>query len=262
MLMGRLKGAVSDVAETLRRAFSDPPCHRLDPSLDTFAVRGMETLGGHSQSPPFLFQGCLLSADLQLPVLAGPGALDFEARLHAEGAFAQWEAGAKVCEMEVFTARAGQRVAIPTLPRRAKVCAVPPEDFRTRARSGMDTVARPRVRGAEPGLAPPRVRQDLELALGLPMAIPGEDPQQLPKPLWMRYTLQIVKATGENIRNLEVLGLYRIPTKGVASLRHDPRTGRLVIQLNAAASGAPRAPFMLARRKDDRTIVSCFLEGG
>lgn len=261
MVMGRLKGAMSDVAETLRRVFSDPPCHRLDPAFNTFEVRSLEPFESRAQVPDVLCRAVLVSADLGLAAGLGSEPVTFQARVQADSGFTQWAAGVPVCEMEVFGAASGVRSAIPPLPRRAQVRSLLPESFRTRSMGGLQALARPRSLQANPALEGPRVFRDLELALGLPMTVPGEDPQQLPKPIWMRYTLQIVKATGENIRNLDVLGIYRIPSRGVVSLRHDARTGRLVIQLSAAATGARRAPFILARRKDDRAIVSCYLEG-
>jgi len=96
----------------------------------------------------------------------------------------------------------------------------------------------------------------------LSMAVPirGEDIHRLPKGLWMRYSLQLVRGTGENVRNLEVLGLFRIPRKGVADLSHDPRQGRILVRLEPAAITAPRGPFILARRKDDGALLSCFVE--
>ncbi|MBP1627716.1 MAG: hypothetical protein H6Q00_2191 [Holophagaceae bacterium] len=262
MVMGRLKGAVSDVAETLRRVFSAPPCHSLDPSLDTFNILALEPFEGRILGPDFLCRAELVQPELGLAVRVGLETVAFQPRVQGDSAFSAWAAGAQVCEMPVFGDASGVRSQIPPLPRRANVRNLPLDAPKARSRGGLETVSRPRTFQAEPTLQAPKVRRDLELALGLPMAILGEDPQQLPKPLWMRYTLQIVKATGENIRNLDVLGIYRIPTKGVTGLRHDARTGRLVIQLGSAASGAPRAPFILARRKDDRTIVSCYLEGG
>jgi hypothetical protein len=96
--------------------------------------------------------------------------------------------------------------------------------------------------------------------LSLAVPIKSQDIQRLPKGLWMRYSLQLVRGTGENVRNLEVLGLFRIPRKGVADLRHDPGQSRILVRLEASALRAPRAPFILARRKDDGTLLSCFVE--
>jgi hypothetical protein len=112
----------------------------------------------------------------------------------------------------------------------------------------------------EPGLGRAATGPGLELMLSLPVPIRAEDIQHLPKGLWMRYSLQLVRGTGENVRNLEVLGLFRIPRKGVTDLRHDPGLGRILVRLEAAAVRAPRAPFILARRKDDGSILSCFVE--
>jgi hypothetical protein len=96
--------------------------------------------------------------------------------------------------------------------------------------------------------------------LTLPVAIQGEDIQRLPKGLWMRYSLQMVRSTGENVRNLEVLGLFSLPRKGVVDLRHDARRGRILVRLESEAVKAPRVPFILARRKDDGALLSCYLE--
>jgi len=70
----------------------------------------------------------------------------------------------------------------------------------------------------------------------------------------------VVRATGENIRNLDVIGLYRIPVVGTRQLNHDPATGRLLVTLGPEANGAKRALFILARRKTDASIVFCFVE--
>jgi hypothetical protein len=94
----------------------------------------------------------------------------------------------------------------------------------------------------------------------LPVAITGEDLGKLSKALLMRYTLQLVRATGENVRNLEMLGLYRVPSKGARQIRHEPSTGRLLVEMGMEAAGAGRVPFVLARRKDDGSVVYCFAE--
>ena len=96
--------------------------------------------------------------------------------------------------------------------------------------------------------------------LSLAVPIRAEDIQHLPKGMWMRYSLQLVRGTGENVRNLEVLGLFRLPRKGVADLRHDPSQSRILVRLESSAIRSPRAPFILARRKDDGSLLSCFVE--
>jgi hypothetical protein len=72
--------------------------------------------------------------------------------------------------------------------------------------------------------------------------------------------MQIVKATGENVRNLDLLGRYLIPNKGVRELRHDAGSGCLKVLLGPEASASGRALLLLARRKDDRSLLTCFAE--
>nr|WP_320133173.1 hypothetical protein [uncultured Holophaga sp.] len=261
-MIGRLKGAVADAAETLRRIFADPPCHRLEPGAWSFGIRTPSSLEARPKTDGLLSQAALGKGELDFGGHLVEDALVWRPVVLGEPALASWAAGARVLEMELFGAASGLRSEVPPLPRRAQVRDGRPEAFRPRNQEGFGALPRPRALQAGASLASPRTRRDLELAMGLPLAIQGEDPAALPRPVWMRYTLQIVKATGENIRNLDVLGLYRIPVKGVLSLRHDARSGRLVVQLGPEASGGGRSLFVLARRKDDRSIVSCYLEGG
>jgi hypothetical protein len=184
----------------------------------------------------------------------------FGITLGQENAWAAWAAGAQVCEMQVFVAGTCGRVSVPPLPRSLPVRRVDLPPFRCATRSVREPFPVPASRQVPPRLVQPRVRKGLESILGLPIAITGEDLLKLPKALNMRFTFQLVKATGENIRNLDVLGVYRVPVKGVAALRHDPKTGRILVNLNQEAVGADRGRFILARKKDDRSFVSCFVE--
>ena len=261
MAMCKFKGAVSDLAETFRRLFADPPCHQLDTALEECHSHGLAPLEVCPRAMEHFDHLALGNENLVFNPNLGLDPLTITARLQEESSFAAWASGAQVLEMEVFKSTRSKHAAVPPLPRRAQVRQSTPETFHSRAHTGLEGLLRPRSFAIAPSMARPRIRQALDLALGLPIAFMGRDPSQLPKPLWMRYTLQIVKATGENIRNLDVLGIYRIPTKGVVAIRHDARAGRLMVQLGSAAAEASRRPFMLAMRKDDRSIVSCYLEG-
>jgi hypothetical protein len=100
------------------------------------------------------------------------------------------------------------------------------------------------------------------LALRLPIAVEGLDLREAPRALQMRYGMLAVKATGENVRNLELLGRYLVPRKGVRELRHDARTGRLMVLLGPEAIGARKDPLLIARRKDDQSLITTFVEEG
>lgn len=259
-MLGRVKDAVADAAETLRRAFAGVPSHALEvapfrPGVGT--VGGLQAAAAPAWAPP--------AAEVQAPGLLcdavhGHALERFQAVLQAESGWARWGVEAEVVRMTPLTAGAAARLEVPPLPRRPGVARLEAGVAAPATRRVAEALPSPRGRRLDPTLERPGSEPGLGRILSLPVPIQGLDVGRLPKGLWMRYSLQLVKGTGENVRNLEVLGCFRIPRKGVADLRHDPRRGRLLLQLEPAAVKADRAPFILARRKDDGAFVSCFVE--
>lgn len=262
MVFGRFTDAVSDLSETLRRVFRDPPSHALDTGLKTPRSRGAATLAVEGRRPDYEPH----AVSVPVPVMIRSTLVQVETvlqgRIQAEEGWSQWAQGAKVLEMPVFQSGGQRRVEVPPLPRRPLCRRIESERFRTSCRSYREAFNRPAVRGGSPELASAVGKGGLDHVLSFPIAIQGRDVQTLPKAQWMRYSLQLVKSTGENIRNLEVLGLYWVPSRGVGGMRHDAKSGRLLLELSREAAGAARSPLLLARRRDDRTLVSCFLEEG
>jgi len=258
----RLGEAVKDAAETLRRAFKDQPSHGVALKLSVrphFALGTLVTpvrtgLEALSAKPGSL--GILSKA------MPRQGAVVFEARLSAEAAWSSWTAGAQVAQVSVFKAERCPRLAVPPLPKAPKVFALPFGSFAARIRRAMDSFPSPPTRTSALGLRSPETRRGLDQALGLPIAVSGLDLREAPRALQMRYGMLAVKATGENVRNLELLGRYLIPRKGVRELRHDARTGRLMVLLGPEAIGAKRDPLLIARRKDDQSLITTFVEEG
>ncbi len=260
MAFGRFKEAVTDLAETLRRVFQDPPVQGGAPSIEAPVQTGMALLEvqatGMTPEP-----ACRVA---ESPVIRearpeeAPVAL--QARLQEEQGWESWSTGARLCAVPVFHAGAAAQLEIPPLPRKAAVLKAPTEGWRTRAMGAQMRLPQCHTRREQPELPIPRVRDGLALALALPVAVAGELWSTQSKALQMRYGLELVKATGENIRNVEVLGLFRIPDEGVLEMRHDPRNQKLLLRLDGKARTARRRPFLLARRKEDGALVSCFLE--
>jgi len=259
-MFGRVKEAMADAAETLRQAFAGLRVVEVTAEPFLSKAHGSAPLGVEARiglDPPVT-----VSREMQrFGDAAEARALEpFQARLCAESGWARWGAEAEVIRMTPLAGGQAARVAVPPLPRRAQ------------ALGRLDPVIRPVPRRLSASLEPPGARRldpsleaggaeaGLDLMLSLAVPIRAEAIHALPKGLWMRYSLQLVRSTGENVRNLEVLGLFRIPSKGVADLRHDPGQGRILVRLEASAARAPRAPFILARRKDDGSLVSCFVE--
>jgi len=260
MVGGRFREAMADVAETIRRVFQDPPARTVDLGLGGKAPRTVTLPTTSARTAGFLLEpvmGCVPMLEGVPPISVG---FHWEASLQREAGWARWAAGAQVCVLPLFPVEKCSRLEVPPLPRRARAREAVPGGFRARTLPGLDPLSAPRAGGAPFALAAPDVHQALEQAMALPVAFVGEDIPKLSKALWMRYTLKLVRETGENIRNLEVLGLYRIPSRGTRQINHQATTGRLLVSLGPEAVGAQRAPFILARKKNDDAIVCCFVE--
>ncbi len=261
MVLGKASKALTDVAQSIRRLFGEPRVGALQ--APGFATRGQ---GARLLTAQVVDGLPGIRAEVAVmplfPAGAAPmGSLEpLEATLQEEHGWDAWSSETGALSAPLFTAGKASQLAVPALP---KV---------TRVHAPREPLPRPSTRALDPALALPKVRS-LEVDRGLgtkshaalgrvltkPFAFPGEDLEKLPKNLWMRYSLALVKATGENVRNLEVVGLYRLPRKGVSDLRPDGQ-GRVWVRLTPEAVTAKRAPFMLARRKDDQTFVSACVD--
>ena len=251
---------MKDVAETLRRVYQDPPAREVPLRLTAQPRRPFAGLDPAAKPGLAAFEPRLGGQRLQPEVALKREGMALEGRLRGEEAWTSWASGAKVAVMTVFESRGTGRLEVPALPRKPTVGSIAAQRFSSRSRPAFDRVAMPPSRVLELGLGIPPVRKSLELALGMPVAIAGEDLRTAPKPLQMRCSLQLVKATGENIRNLDLLGRYLIPRKGVKELRHDAASGRLMVLLGPEAAGSGQALLLIARRKDDRGLITCFAE--
>ncbi len=259
-MFGRVKDAMADAAETLRQAFAGLKVVEVTAEPFQPRTRGTEVLGAEARTglePPVT-----TCREMQrLTEATEAKALEpFQTTLCAEAGWARWGAEAEVVRMTPLAGGQAARVAVPPLPRKAQALGRFDPVARPTPRRLSEPVSPPGIRRLDPALEGGTPEAGLDLMLSLPVPIRAEAIHQLPKGLWMRYSLQLVRGTGENVRNLEVLGLFRIPSKGVADLRHDPGQGRILIRLEASAVRAPRSPFILARRKDDGSLVSCFVE--
>ncbi len=261
-MFSRLGEAVKDAAETLRRAFKDAPTHGVALELPARSRRALAELAAPVRAGLEALAARPGSRGILPRAVARQAVMAFETRLSAEAAWSRWAAGARVAQVPVFRAERCPRLAVPPLPKAPKTVALPFGGMATRSRRGMEPVPVPATRSLPTGLPGSPTRQGLELALRLPIAVEGLDLREAPRALQMRYGMLAVKATGENVRNLELLGRYLIPRKGVRELRHDPRTGRLLVLLGPEAVGARKDPLLIARRKDDQSLITTFVEEG
>jgi len=259
-MFGRVKNAMADAAETLRQAFAglrvvEVTAEPFLPKACGFAPLGAEARTG-LEPPVTACREMQRFGDATEAKALEP----FQAALQAESGWARWGAEAEVIRMTPLVGGQAARVAVPPLPRKAQTLGRLEPVVRPTPRRLSAQLSVPGTRRLDPTLEGGAGEAGLELMLTLAVPIRAEAIHALPKGLWMRYSLQLVRGTGENVRNLEVLGLFRIPSKGVADLRHDPGQGRILVRLETSAVRASRAPFILARRKDDGSLVSCYVE--
>ena len=259
-MFGRMKDAMADAAETLRQAFAGLTVVEAQPGPFLLHSHGSAALAAEPRAALEVPVAECRELLLLREAVEGRALEPFRTELRAEAGWARWGAEAEVIRMTPLEAGRAARVAVPPLPRKAQVLGSLEPPVRPATRRQLDPLVRPGTRRLDPRLDAVSVGSGLGAMLSMPVPIRGEDIHRLPKGLWMRYSLQLVRGTGENVRNLEVLGLFRIPRKGVADLSHDPRQGRLLVRLESAAITAPRGPFILARRKDDGALLSCFVE--
>jgi hypothetical protein len=259
-MFGRMKDAMADAAETLRQAFAGLKVVQVEAEPFLLGNQGIPLLQAEPRAGLQVPEAPLQVMQLLREAAQGRGMEPFSSKVVGEAGWASWGAEAEVIRMDPLEAGRAARVAVPPLPRKASALGRHEPVAVPATRRAAEALARPAVRRADPSLPSGLAQAGLETMLSLAVPIQAENTQHLPKGIWMRYSLQLVRGTGENVRNLEVLGLFRIPRKGVADLRHDAKQGRILVRLEAAALRAPRAPFILARRKDDGGLVSCFVE--
>jgi hypothetical protein len=254
------RAAMADMAETIRRVFQAPAAHGVPLAFQLRPAGAAALLEARVLEPAYRFDPAAHGE----PVLGSTAAIQapvtFLAVLREEGGMDTWATAAKLCQLPLFQAEKCNRLAVPGLPRKAVVRRETAAGFQARTRQGWTPLVAPGTRQTSPELQRPRSFRALEQVLALPLAVTAEDTSKISRALWMRYTLQLVRSTGQNIRNLEVLGLYLIPTKGTRQIRHDPATGRLLVTLGPEAAGVRKAPFILAKQKDDGSVVCCFVE--
>jgi hypothetical protein len=93
-----------------------------------------------------------------------------------------------------------------------------------------------------------------------PIGIKSKDLASVPKSIWMRYTMRLVKETGENVKNLQIIGLYSIPKNGVKSIAHSASDGGIQILVSAEAVDSKHCTLVVARKKSDNATISYIMD--
>ncbi len=147
MVGNRLRGAMSDMAETIRRVFQAPPSVAVPLLVPRPASGRIPALAASILAPGYRFEA-QPRQEPALPaasVLAEP--LAWTAAVQDEPGWETWAAGATVCQLPLFGVEKCQRLLVPALPRKAAVQRLPREPFAARACSGWAALGTPVGRG-------------------------------------------------------------------------------------------------------------------
>ncbi len=255
-----LKNSFADLAETLKRLFTAPKTQSLDLQTGPLTVHSLPPLEGcvreHSCAFQFHIQPTPLHIKATLQTLP-----PLEARIHEEKGWDAWTIQGGSLAVPLFSPAHRIPFEVPRISRKALIHKASPEPWQIRIHHA--TLARFQPRILRPSFRDdkqPNALQNLDLMFQRPFQMAGIPFHSLPKPLQMRYSLQLVKSTQHNIRSMDILGLFNLPKSGVNAMRFDNSKNRLLLALTPVAARAKRVPFLLARLKDSGEVLSCYPE--
>jgi hypothetical protein len=263
-LLERVKGTVEDVAETIKRFFVGPKVHSASDLFfsglsfktlpwPTTTVKEASMLHAPTISamPPFASAPtCVANLRFESRTIAETGgAFETNAKL-IEASFV-WTGAVKSAEIQKVNAPGITKVDSPhyLFPTKEHVFLIEPLKVKQDGVYKLNTY-----------LGTTGCYRSVERALLIPIKIKSENLEKLSKALWMRYTMMLVKESGENVKNIEMVGIYRVPKNGVKTFKLDPSTGSLLIVVGADALQSPFRKIIIARRKNNSTLVSCAID--
>lgn len=258
-MLGRIKDTVEDVAETIKRAFVGPAVHSAPQFfIETPVSNAMSLPVASTLVAPLTISANISVASLLLSAPVSNADVQFRPRVLLETGEA-FKANAKLVSIPLAWSGVVKSAEIPRMNAPAvrgvddsysvfktEFYVLPQFSLKLEKTYKLNT-----------SMNTPRCFASVETALSRPIGIQSENVEKISKALLMRYTIQLVKETRENIRNLEIIGLYSIPKKGVRAIKRDASAGLLRILVGPEAQNSEYNKLMLARKKSDSTIVSC-----
>ncbi|MCL1893458.1 MAG: hypothetical protein FWG02_04370 [Holophagaceae bacterium] len=258
-MLGRIRDTVGDVAETIKRVFKGPKVHSAkglffrDPEYKTVSWLTAETKGDVLISQPSTVQQSLLvsvsaiNPDMKFVAksFVETGEV-FRAEASLVSVALAWSGIVTSADIPGLNSPQMKRVDEYFTTFKTKSFGLPPFDIKHGKTYKLAT-----------RISVPACYRSLERAMLVPILLRSEDLEGVSKSLMMRYNLRLVKETGENIKNLEIIGLYQIPKKGLRSVKHDTTTGLLKIIVGPEAQNSPYCNVVVARKKSNSAIVSC-----
>lgn len=260
MIGKHLKNSFDDLKETLKRLFRAPSTQSLDLNYNPVTFQSLPPLEGRIQDLAWALEGQLETCELRFTVRLAQSP-PFEGRLHEERGWDAWHVQSGCLSVPLFTPLNRVPFSMPRIAQKVPVRKATPEGWQIRISRAMPGRFNARCLSLSVvGGKAPKIMQGLELMFQRPFQMVAIPFQRLPKPLQMRYSLQLVKSTKHNIRSMDILGYFNLPKNGVNAMRFDSTKSRLFLALTPVAARATRVPFLLARLKDSGEILSCYPE--
>ena len=257
-----IKNAAGDIAETTVRAFVGPKVYRASQCfLDEPNIKSMEQPSASVSSAALLLQPEAHSAALLALPAARAANIKFDARavngmgqpfsasVASLGAALSWSCAARSADIPKIDAPSANMIDPCTF------------GFQTEANG----IAEFEILASEAHrftafFAAPSCIASIERAFMAPISIKSKDLSSVPKSIWMRYTMHLVKETGENVKNLQIIGLYIIPKNGVKSIAHSASDGSLQIRVGPEAADSKHCTLVVAKKKSDNAIISYIMD--
>jgi hypothetical protein len=258
-LLPHVKGALQDIAETVKCAIKGPKVNRAHQFfiMNRAECKSMEEPSAAVSSAALFSQPAANSAPLfaSAPALAPnikfealmrrDACSPFKARTKSHDALFCWQCAAMSADIPKMKAPAANKIDESTFG----------FYIGTKAIAEFDILAKKTYEFAT-FFAAPGCHRSVERALAAPITIKSKDISNVPKAMWMRHTLHLVKETGENVKNIQIIGLYKIPKNGVKKIGHSASSGSVYVHVGADAIDSKRCTLVVARKKSDNTIIS------
>ena len=257
-----IKNAAGDIAETTVRAFVGPKVYRASQCfLDEPNIKSMEQPSASVSSAALLPQPEAHSAELLALATVRAANIKFDIRA-LNGAGEPFSVRTASLEAAFSWPCAATSVDIPKMDAPSAIM-IDPSTFGFQ--TGTKGIAEFEILAKETHKYPiffaaPNCIASIDRALMAPISIKSKDLASVPKAIWMRCTMHLVKETGENVKNLQIVGLYSIPNNGVKSIAHGASNGSVQIQVGAEAINSELCTLVVARKKSDNAIISYTIE--
>ncbi|MDR2560454.1 MAG: hypothetical protein LBC63_01595 [Holophagales bacterium] len=261
-MLTRIKNAAGDIAETTVRAFVGPKVYRASQCfLEEPNITSMEQPSASVSTATLLSQPEAHSAVLLALPVATATNIKFDTRsLNGMGE-----------PFSASTASLGTALSWPCAARSADIPKIDSPSANTidpstfGFQTGTRGIAEFEILAGEAHrctafFAAPSCVASIERAFMAPISVKSKDLASVPKSIWMRYTMHLVKETGENVKNLQIIGLYLIPKNGVKSMAHSASDGSIQIRVGAEAANSEQCTLVVARKKSDNAIISYIMD--